>query len=312
MDDQSQMTLFEGKALSPADTWDQDVARRTLDDLFFHTHQYKASADYHNLLRFIGRFRFYAPYNAMLVHIQLPGATFVAPAHRWLKVYGRRIKSGAQPLVILQPMGPVMFVFDVIATEAEEGALPLPPEVTNPFEVRSGTIGNELAMTIRNAVRDGVDIVERQAGAQSAGQISTIASGRFLRFQNAFRPEPKYVDVPRRYELLLNSNHSLASRYATLTHELAHLYCGHLGSPNPAWWPNRLGLSEKVQEFEAESVCYLLCSRLGIDNPSEQYLAYYVNQNENTPQISLECVMKAAGLIEQMGREALKLRKDAM
>ncbi len=34
-----------------------------------------------------------------------------------------------------------------------------------------------------------------------------------------------------RYELLLNAKHSPEQKYATLAHELAHLYCGHLGSP---------------------------------------------------------------------------------
>jgi hypothetical protein len=60
-------------------------------------------------------------------------------------------------------------------------------------------------------------------------------------------------------------------------------------------------LAHEVREFEAESVCYLLCKRLSIVNPSEQYLAGYLH--EETPSISLDCVMKAAGLIEQMGRE---------
>ena len=53
-------------------------------------------------------------------------------------------------------------------------------------------------------------------------------------------------------------------------------------------------------EFEAESVAYLVCSRANIDNPSEQYLSGYVENEENVPAMSLECVMKAAGLIETM------------
>ena len=66
-------------------------------------------------------------------------------------------------------------------------------------------------------------------------------------------------------------------------------------------------------EFEAESVCYLVCRRLGIDNPSEEYLAEYLekNKDKDVPQISLECVMAASGLIERMGRERLKPRKDS-
>ena len=65
------------------------------------------------------------------------------------------------------------------------------------------------------------------------------------------------------------------------------------------------------REFEAESVCYLVCQRLGIDNPSEKYLAGYMGKNKEVPPISLECVMAASGLVEKMGRERLGLRKKA-
>lgn len=44
--------------------------------------------------------------------------------------------------------------------------------------------------------------------------------------------------------------------------------------------------------------------------PSNEYLAGYMRENEEVPNISLECVMKAAGLILQMGHERLKPRKD--
>jgi hypothetical protein len=55
----------------------------------------------------------------------------------------------------------------------------------------------------------------------------------------------------------------------------------------------------------------LVCGRAGIDNPSDKYLAGYLEHNEQVPDISLECVMAAAGLIEKMGSERLKPRKDA-
>lgn len=97
--------------LSPSAKWDRDTAGRALDELFSLARQYKSSKAYFELLGFIGRFRFYSPFNAMLVHIQMPGAIFVAPPSRWRREYRREIKAGARPLVILQPMGPVMFVF---------------------------------------------------------------------------------------------------------------------------------------------------------------------------------------------------------
>ena len=53
-----------------------------------------------------------------------------------------------------------------------------------------------------------------------------------------------------------------------------------------------------------------MCTRLKIDNPSEKYLAGYLEANKQTPKISLECVMKSAGLIENMTKKNMKLRKQ--
>lgn len=289
---------------------DEEVTRRALDELFRLTHQYNSTKAYDELLKFMRRFRFYAPYNAMLIHIQMPGASFVAPPHRWLYEYGQRIKPGARPLVILQPMGPVMFVFDVSDTEPLPGAPPLPPEVTSPFEVRGGNIGRELEQAIENAKRDGIRVSLRDAGSQSAGQIGLATDNAWLEVVARLIPKREVVKIPLRYELLLNRGHSREARYATLVHELAHLYCGHLGTPNEKWWPNRTRLSTAVYEFEAESVCYLVCGRAGIDNPSDKYLAGYLDHNRQVPEISLECVMAASGLIEKMSSERLKPRKE--
>lgn len=300
--------LFEES--SPAGVWEQDAARRALDELVSLARQYKSSKEYFDLLRFIGRFRFYSPFNAMLIHAQMEGARFVAPPHRWLRDYKRRIKTGARPLVILQPMGPVMFVFDVSDTEPEDGATPLPPEVERPFEVRKGRVGRELWITVENAKRDGISIIEKDAGSQSAGSIRVAQPGKQLKVLSKNKPVEEYVTVPVRYEMLLNAKHSSEAKYASLVHELAHLYCGHLGTPNEKWWPDRRGLSREVCEFEAESVSYLLCSRLGVDSPSDEYLSGYMKVNEDTPPMSLDCVLKASGLIEQMGRERLKPRKE--
>lgn len=107
---------------------------------------------------------------------------------------------------------------------------------------------------------------------------------------------------------MATSRLSAETRYATLVHELAHLYCGHLGTPNGRWWPDRQNLSDTVCEFEAESVSCLVCTRLGIDTASEEYLAGYVRKCPVTPPISVDRVMKSVWLLEQMGRARLGLR----
>jgi hypothetical protein len=176
--------------------------------------------------------------------------------------------------------------------------------------VRGRKAGRELVRTIENAKRDGVRVSLRNAGSQSAGQIGVATNNALLEVVVRLVPEPEYVKVPLHYELLLNSGLSREAQYSTLVLELTHLYCGHLGTPNEQWWPDRRGLSGAIREFEAESVCYLVCGRAGIDNPSEKYLAGYMKQQSDVPEISLESVMAAAGLVEKMGRERLKPRKD--
>lgn len=296
-----------------AATSGQATDKRALDELFSLTHQYRAGEAYRDLLKFVARFRSYSPYNAMLIHVQMPGAVFVAPPHRWLGTYQRTIRPGARPIVILQPMGPVMFVFDVSDTEPKACASSMPPEVENPFEVSGAALGSGLCRLIDNGKRDGVRVTFSKQGSQSAGSICHVAAG--INASQTFQTgrdssgKPVTADIPIIYDLEVNANLDKEERYATIAHELAHLYCGHLGSPNLRWWPSRAGLGHVQREFEAESIAYLVCGRLGIANPSHRYLANYVSRHDQVPLISLDRVMATAGLIESMTRRRLKPRE---
>ncbi|MBN1546228.1 MAG: hypothetical protein JW902_06180 [Syntrophaceae bacterium] len=311
-----QISLFDLKegTKSPATEWSEDAAKHTLDELFNATYAYLKSKEYIELMRFVRRFRFYSPYNAMLIRLQRPGALFVAPPTRWKRVYDRHVKPNANPIVILQPMGPVMFVFDVSDTEPGPDARPVPIPVDGPFEPKGGILRGELEKTIENAMRDGIRIHSQETGSQRAGSIQAVNNSNLSPLQFYIGKDkdgyPQYKEIPVRYELLFSGKLSQKARYATLVHELAHLYCGHLGTPNKKWWPNRIGVSHAEAEFEAESVTYLVCARLDIENPSAAYLSGFVKTNEKLPKISLECVMKAAGLIENMCKTRLKPRKD--
>ena len=163
---------------------DQESARTALDELFTFAGKYNSSDAYLELMRFVGRFRFYSPFNAMLIHTQMPGAQFVCTARRWRKNYRQEIKISARPIVILQPMGPVLFVFDVSDTAPLPNARPLPPQVEDPFRVRNGKIGGQLALTIDNAKRDGVRVSVRADGSQWAGSIQWAAAGQHLNLRS--------------------------------------------------------------------------------------------------------------------------------
>lgn len=96
--------------------------KENIDELQFLVRSYRNTQEFKKLLDFVGHFSYLAPYNAMLVQMQKPGATFVFNGKKW-KEYGRRPKVNAQKLIILKPFGPIQCVFDYGDTEEIPGAL---------------------------------------------------------------------------------------------------------------------------------------------------------------------------------------------
>ena len=304
----SQPALFpeagEGPMGMPGD------ATRVLDELVHDARIYRSGRAFRDLLEFAGRFRFYSPFNAMLIRAQMDGATFVAPARRWREKYGHAVRPEARPLVILRPRGPVMIVFDVSDTVAIAGeALPLPPEVVRPFEIsRLPDVEAVMCRTELNAQRDGVRVTRTHTGSQQAGSIEG-AAGPPLRMTVRRGRAREDVLVPQRYVASINADHDPSTQYATLVHELAHLYGGHLGTPDQTWWPSRNRLDHATKEFEAEAVSFIVCKRIDDTVRFPPYLAGVLGADDELPPFSLDRVVKVAGDIEQMGKRNLPPRK---
>ena len=289
----------------PADAAEKDI--KALDALFQEVGTYKKSSELMELLNFIKKFPKIAPFNAHLLHIQKPGSRFVTYAPTWKNEYGRTIKPGARPLIILVPFGPVGYVFELEDTEGE----PFPEELLKPFKTE-GTIPNTLFNTlIRNLPRKGILYIEADYGTTRAGMIE-IADQKGRQFLYSYKFKNKQHDVFAQilYNLCVNKNLSKEDIFATIVHELAHLHCGHLGAPYPKWWPDRRYIKHNASEFEAECVTWLICERLGLKNPSVQYLANFLDNNKTIPDISLDRVLKAAGDIENMTTKTITAEKE--
>jgi len=103
-----------------------------------------------------------------------------------------------------------------------------------------------------------------------------------------------------RYRLTVNQNHNPNVQFATLAHELAHLFLGHLGPDKYLSIPTRPALNLEQRELEAESTAYIVCTRNGVENQSESYLTNYVKQDTTAEQFDLYQIMRAAGQVETL------------
>lgn len=274
-----------------------------LDKLFQEIGAYRKTTEFKELINFVKKFPKIAPYNAMLLHIQKPGSIYVASVAEWQNRFDRRIKPEARPMVVLRPFGPVSFVFDLSDTYGDR---PFPKELLDPFGVEGNISGVEFQRMKRNLKCDGILYSEADYGTDMAGMICISAGGKETKIQKP----TKEVWVKVLYDMVVNKNHEVETRFATVLHELGHLYCGHLGSPDLKWWNDRRGLNKNEREFEAECVCWLVCERKGINNPSAAYLNGYLDKNEYIPDISTDTILKAVAIIESMINEKKNPRKE--
>lgn len=208
-------------------------------------------------------------------------------------------------MVILRPFGPVAFVYDIADTEGE----PFPPQLIDPFYAEGTVTKSEIdyfASSMRNC---GIVYKEMELNENLAGYTSIIDSSVKIKYND------KDTLLLQPFGMTVNMNKNPSTKLATIYHELGHLYCGHLewaGLSKTKWKniPQRYTLPLNSMEFEAESVCWLLCERQGINNPSAAYLRGYLDANEATPDISVETVLKAVAQIEIIYKGVKAPRKE--
>jgi hypothetical protein len=279
-----------------------------LDKLYSEIRSYRSTKEFRNLLEFIIRFNFLGPYNAALVYRQRPGSKYVATPSVWRNKYGRNIRPGACPLVILRPFGPVGFVFELKDTEGK----PVPEEVLNPFRPQGKIADGQYDNLINSLKGAGIGIFEGQQGTLSAGFCNI---DHWKREEN-ISWDNKIIRTKILYDIVVNKNSTKEEKFATILHETGHILCGHLGTPNPKWWPDRSYLNKNAEirdtqmEFEAEVICWLVCGRFGINNPSPRYLIDHLDPNGEIPYFSEEMVLKVSGSVESMITGIKEPRKE--
>jgi len=202
-------------------------------------------------------------------------------AFDWQARFGRQPKENARPLLILWPFGPVALVYDVQDTEGKD----LPQDVDSYF-ARGDITAEQIPGFIRKMATDHIECAMFDGGDAKAGSIRVVKP-----------PAPKEAGE---YRMQLNRNHSAPVQFVTISHELAHLFLGHLGPDKKLNIPERPKPQHSQRELEAESVAYLVCSRNGVESKSQAYLADYVKSNTAIAALDLYQVMRVTGQIESL------------
>jgi hypothetical protein len=256
---------------------EEERERALIEQLIAATRLYESRASVKELMDFIIRLRAFAPFNAMLLHIQKPGLTYAATAADWHQRFDRVPILGRRPLLILRTMGPVDFVFDIQDTEGRDI-----PEGAFTFPTLGDLSEARFAQIIAIVGKDGIEFVKLDEGDAYAGWIRLTARS----------PSPK---GKHHYKLAYNKNHSAQTRLVTIAHELAHLYLGHLGADPGRSVRDRSDRSHEQCEVEAEMAAYLVARRSGLKPRSESYLASYKGAMGD---VDLYAVMRVANAIE--------------
>jgi hypothetical protein len=265
-------------------TYFEDCAA-AINQLYQQALDCEGSKAFEDFLRFITRFEKLSVYNAMLVRIQRPGCAAVATRRQWLNK-GRHVSPDARPILILQPFGPVSYVFEYIDTEGQE----IPGETQSCLFAEGVVSDDQYKNTIEAAKKYGV---VTELSENYGNLLAGTAAGL-----NIYPEKLAWIkkDVPT-FRIRLNAKHDLPTRFATLAHELGHVYCGHVGGDNQGRWPDRSKTSSALQELEAEATAWLVCQRIGLKTRSAEYLHQLIKE-EHVHSVNLYAIFDAAGRIE--------------
>jgi len=287
-----QMSLFPTKDISEEKSSLSEGDGSALDEVFTATHRFRSCREYLQMLLFISRFPNYSAFNGFLLYLQNPDLTYVATAGTWRRRYKRDLKPGARPLLILAPMSPVRFVFDLNDTE---GA-PLPPMLQRHDAATGNFTEDTFENTVHNCALHGIMVRQVETSSHTKGSVVRLSDDVRQKY-----PELD-LDTGMKYLILLYREHRLEDKYTATVHELGQIFCGHRGIDRNAWWPDRRKTDTAVVKLEAASIAFLVCRRIGLFSNADKHLIHYQGQDQMLPLMGLNAILQATHYIEEMGR----------
>lgn len=207
----------------------------------------------------LGGFHQYSLYNMLLILWQFPKSTICAGFHKWQSL-GRFVKKGSKAIWILAPHI-IRETFQAVVDGKEE-------EKTREKLVGfrqvyvfdySQTDGKELNIgntKVKGKPSFSMDHIKSKFPEIIFNVSQGIEDGKVYR---------KLQEGTERVFVDISSRENESQMVASLVHELAHFTLGHLDLRTSDKLPRN------VMEIEAESVAYIVCSMIDIDNEGSKY-----------------------------------------
>ena len=273
-----------------------------INDLYNEVLAYREAGKLQDLLKFCARLQTIGAYNAMLVHMQMPGALLVLSRKRWEQEMLRRVTPNARPLIILMPFGPIELVFDVRHTEAIPGAPRRYADklqaLLDPYPV-VGQLKDGILDKLQENLRYYSIYYSNDYNA-GTGECAQIAPFQRREYYEVVRWDTKFsIPFPLSYQLSVDHRKKPEERFVSICHELGHHFCGHLTRIAPKDEDPKE--RKRIEEFEAEIVAWVVASRQGFeDSGSVPFLSQYADPYGRLPEIDIRNVLSAVDQIEKM------------
>lgn len=274
-----------------------------IEVLFTKVREYRKSKNFGDLLKFCARFKRLSPYNAWMAQLQCPSARYLLTESEWKKRFNRELRTNAKPIIILVPFGPIDMVFDISDTicansdSLETTDEDILSELESPYSTKGSVDPYAFTHLMENLPYYGIAWEQFEAAGSCAARIEVNHEKELEIYCHK-----KKIKYRNDYLVSINSKAKKGEFFASLCHELGHLFCHHLPNAYGGWDVRKL--PDDVEEFEAETVSWLVCKRAGVENPSEKYMAHFMKSNSYTPPISVNAILLAAGEIERMMRDS--------
>ncbi|MFO7964368.1 MAG: hypothetical protein R6U50_10640 [Desulfobacterales bacterium] len=287
-----QLSLFPSRDVTEEIDSLLDSDSNAADEIFFSNRRFRNSTEYFDLLNFIAEFPQYAAFNGLLLYLQNSNISYITTPGNWWRQFRRRPKYRAKPLIILAPMSPVRFVYDIHDTEGD----PVEPNRLALLCAKGKLTRENYEKTLRNCRLHGIQPIHFPPAELEPGSCYPMTFDIRERFKT------KTFESWAKYFIAVDDGAPLEHAYASLVLGMAHIFCGHLGIDEKAWWQDRRDVDHIKGKIEAESIAYLTCLRKNVLTPAKRLLSPYSGIDCEMPFFGLNNVLQVTHYIEEMAK----------